>query len=218
MVVSELRTHKRKLNELEDITNNDAFRNKKIKVKGMYEEDNVQPQQQRSPSPLDMPNSNPPKTRAKSVSFDLLSNQQYENSPLLTPKEDDYYENELNDSQLEKTSNERLEIAKNPDYISLTSSLRLLRNSKDGILEDISALSDLLTFHSNEANKDELINFVVKLMSNDLDLPKPRKIIKSPIINWGKYHRSLDNVNDCWQKTPKIENSIFKSLNVFQSD
>lgn len=73
--------------ELEDITN----RHKKAKLdKTCY------PVQQRLPSPSSPLSLLSPHKRSKLVTFELLKNQQYEGSPLLTPKDDDY-ESETDD-------------------------------------------------------------------------------------------------------------------------
>ncbi|CUM64529.1 uncharacterized protein PRCAT00002134001 [Priceomyces carsonii] len=220
MALSEVKVLKRKINELEDITNNDIYRTKKMKMKEMYY-DGKQPQQQRSPSPSEISSSSPPKSRSKSVSFDLSNNTQYENSPLLTPKEEDDFDGDIlnnEESSIELVENEKaIDVAKNPDYVALSSTLRLLKNSKHNILEDISKLSDLLKEHSQKSSKDELVDFVFKLMSNDLNLPKPHKIIKSPLIEWTKYHGGLVNVNRGLVQALEIDESLFKTLNVFCS-
>lgn len=67
--------------ELEDITN----RHKKAKLdKTCY------PVQERLPSPSSPSSLLSPHKRSKLVTFELLKNRQYEGSPLLTPKDDDY--------------------------------------------------------------------------------------------------------------------------------
>ena len=92
---------------MEDITNNDGYHNnKKMKMnmnfKNMYfkgeGDERKRPQQQRSPSPSDLSSSSPTKLRTKSVTFELSQNKQYENSPLLTPKDDDddYNDDDVN--------------------------------------------------------------------------------------------------------------------------
>ncbi|CCE83708.1 Piso0_004294 [Millerozyma farinosa CBS 7064] len=236
---------KRKLNELEDITNNDGYHNGKkmrMNIRSIYmKSDASEPRQQRSPSPSDF-SSSPTKPRRKSVSF-KLSNDEYANSPLLTPEEDesDYYgetgvtskssavseddeangvvaanaphSNDKTEKSTEGTNSEAsVDLNKNPDYIALTSSLRLLSGSKVRIESEIVQLSNLLESHTS-SSKEDLVQFFLKLINNDLNLPKQNKVIKSPLIEWEKYNGNLSNVHkECLETT---ERPIFKTLNLF---
>ncbi|EGW35087.1 uncharacterized protein SPAPADRAFT_64276 [Spathaspora passalidarum NRRL Y-27907] len=110
----------------------------------------------------------------------------------------------------------------NADYIALTSCLRLATNNRNKITQEIVELSQLQQYHSQNENKEETIEFFLKLMNNDLNLPKPNKTIKCPIINWGKYHPALTNVSkkfeNCDQfKKEDLDDSVYKSLNLFKN-
>lgn len=218
---------KRKVNELEDITNNNRHHGKKAKMnkrKSYYKSDEEshiteQPQQQRSPSPSEASPSSPPAIRSKSVLFDFSCDKAYESSPLLTPKNDDDYDDEGNIS-IEDCLNSKQEflrrLAENLDYIALTSSLRLLHTTKNNIENDISRLSDMLESYSKCGDKDTLVDFYMKLINNEMDLPKPHKVINSPMVDWKRYHPRLKNVNTDLENS-KHEGSLFKTLSLFNS-
>lgn len=208
------------------------------------------PQQERSPSPSEI-SSPPATTNRKSVSFDLTCDDKpYEGSPLLTPKEEDDYSDDpetpssltpsnssttlstaattsptSEPSLIEEVSvkEERVkpDLNTNPDHIALTSSLRLANHTKERITQEIIELSNLQQSYSHNNNKQELIEFFIKLMNNDLNLPKPNKIIKCPSINWCQYHPALSKVSqdfNCFIKhdEQEVEDCLYKSLRVFE--
>lgn len=184
---------KRKM-ELEDITN----RQKKAKLdKGYY------PVQQRLPSPSSCLLS-PQKTRQKLVSFELSKNQHYENSPLLTPKDDDEYDLEhVPESQLDR----------NADYVALCATLDLLNDTKARIERDLLELSRLQKA-AKAGSKLALVEFYVRLICHDSSLPGQHRIVRAPTVLWEKYHPALAEVSldhDCTNDYEKV----FKSLNMF---
>lgn len=242
--LAEVKVNKRSIGELEDITNNDEYHNnKKMKMnmnfKNMYfkseGEERKRPQQQRSPSPSDMSSSSPTKPRSKSVTFELSQNKQYENSPLLTPKDDDDDYNDgvegTEDGAQEETSNDTQNDAqnevqnKNPgaclgtncDYLALTSSLRLLNTNKGKIEKEIVDLSQMLDFHTKNSDKGEIIDFFSKLVDNKLNLPQQNKILRCPLIDWSKYHNGLTNVSKESFEACSNEKLLFRTLNLFNS-
>ncbi|CAH6723327.1 hypothetical protein CLIB1444_14S01596 [[Candida] jaroonii] len=271
MAVSE-RNMKRKV-ELEDITNTNTNYNKKMKQMNFKKK-----LQQRSPSPFEGELKSPKKYKkdyGKSVTF--------ENSPLLTPKEEDYQDEpdiveinmdipssvgdcdlddsvnpfdavqnnddddndmfndsddnvnkkDLTNDHLGQTSDELQsretndvcdpqnsttdELISNPDYIALTSSLRLLNNNKSKIETEILQLSKLYSNFDNIQNDGEVIDFFVKLVKNELNLPKQNKILKSPIINWSKYNLEVENNGNKFNKNYN-DKPLFKTLNLFNNE
>lgn len=288
----EVKIHtKRKLNELEDITNSTPSKTRKHKKtrvsfnsKNQSQNENHHhhhhhhhklqappspPPQQRSPSPTDLTTSSP-KSRSKSVSFDLPdSDKTYENSPLLTPKDEDddndvfdehnddntynnnnndtintdinidneeqmikVKENETEDSVSASTLNSSItseskeslysDLNTNPDYIALTASHRLLDTTKDRISAEIVSLAKLRDFHANNDNREEIIDFFMKLLHNDLDLPSPTPVVRCPLVDWSKYHSNLAGVsrdfenqlNQC-DKRIASSTSLYRSLHLF---
>lgn len=231
--LAEVKVSKRTIGELEDITNNDGYHNnKKMKMnmnfKNMYFKsegnERKRPQQQRSPSPSDLSSSSPTKLRAKSVTFELSQNKQYENSPLLTPKDDD---DDYNDDDVDgavdvaenTVQNEALgaQLGTNCDYLALTSSLRLLNTNKSKIEREIVDLSQMLDFHAKNFDKGEIIDFFSKLVDNKLNLPQQNKILRCPLIDWSKYHNGLTNVSKESFETCANEKLLFRTLNLFNS-
>ncbi|RLV89528.1 hypothetical protein JA1_005101 [Spathaspora sp. JA1] len=285
-----LHTAKRKLNELEDISNihttpkqvkNNHHKKQRVSFKSnnsnekpltrhslrqqqqQQEQEEQQhsspiilPQQQRSPSPSEgcSPPSAPELTRSKSVTFDLRNN-----SPLLTPKDDDEYddsedvysdegvtssvpstpatppgsttgiednhqleEKPIYQNQSEQETIPEHDLSTNPDYIALTSCLRLATNNRNKISQEIVQLSQLQQYQSQSKNKEETIEFFLKLMNNDLNLPKPNKSIKCPVINWSKYHPALINVSKEFEEFDKfnkkeVDDHTYKSINIFRN-
>ncbi|QEL63416.1 hypothetical protein CJJ09_005618 [Candidozyma auris] len=129
---------KRKL-ELEDITN----RHKKAKQgKEYFHQSQMQPQplQERSPSPSSPSSSSSPpsKQRSKSVSFELSKNEHYENSPLLTPKEDDFVSDTEYNQHRSESSEQQLD--RNPDYVALGATADMLHMTKEKIEDDLAEL------------------------------------------------------------------------------
>ena len=174
--LAEVKVSKRTIGELEDITNNDGYHNnKKMKMniifKNMYFKgegaEKKRPQQQSSPSPSDLSSSSTTKLRAKSVTFELSQNKQYENSPLLTPKDDD---DDYNDDRCEwgcgygreygpKYGGSRAQLGTNCDYLALTSSLRLLNTNKSKIEREIVDLLQMLDFHVKNPDREKSLTF-----------------------------------------------------------
>lgn len=265
MVVSE-RNMKRKV-ELEDITNTNTHYNKKKKQYKL---------QQRSPSPVNVLSD---ETKQSSKSTCLSPKKQlkyktvtFENNALLTPKEETYddlidihEESEKGSSIFHQihspssisldenisldTEESNSELNTNPDYLALTSALRLLNNRKSRIEQEIRQLSNLYKCYSKLPVKqtksdkqivehheikilddcktksdhdytnvdyniqyNEITDFFIKLVNNELQLPKQHRILKAPIINWSKYNLSQaannlkGNIND---------KPLFKTLNLF---
>lgn len=231
--LAEVKVSKRTIGELEDITNNDGYHNnKKMKMnmnfKNMYfkgeGDERKRPQQQRSPSPSDLSSSSPTKLRTKSVTFELSQNKQYENSPLLTPKDDDddYNDDDVNgavDMAENTVQNEALgaQLGTNCDYLALTSSLRLLNTNKGKIEREIVDLSQMLDFHAKTPDKGEIIDFFSKLVDNKLNLPQQNKILRCPLIDWSKYHNGLTNVSKESFEACANEKMLFRTLNLFNS-
>jgi hypothetical protein len=231
--LAEVKVSKRTIGELEDITNNDGYHNnKKMKMnmnfKNMYfkgeGDERKRPQQQRSPSPSDLSSSSPTKLRTKSVTFELSQNKQYENSPLLTPKDDDddYNDDDVNgavDMAENTVQNEALgaQLGTNCDYLALTSSLRLLNTNKGKIEREIVDLSQMLDFHAKTPDKGEIIDFFSKLVDNKLNLPQQNKILRCPLIDWSKYHNGLTNVSKESFEACANEKLLFRTLNLFNS-
>ncbi|KAL6453502.1 hypothetical protein SBY92_005073 [Candida maltosa Xu316] len=110
----------------------------------------------------------------------------------------------------------------NVDYITLTSSLRMAMLKSNQIKEEIVQLSKLQNYYLSNDNKEETIDFFIKLMNNELNLPKPNKIIKCPIINWSNYHPSLSQITKDFEtqikngdKKEEAKNSLYKALQLF---
>lgn len=198
--LSEVKIHcsKRKLKDADDA----SFEKKPRKLHTI---------QQRSPSPIDLSTNGKP--RNKSVSFELQNNKQYENSPLLTPKDDDDDDDELisgNEGNFINSNDYYQNLNLNPDYISLTSSLRLLESSKLKILHDINQLSNILKI-INYNDKSLIIKFFVDLINNDLNLPNQHKILTAPVVDWSKYN--------CKNNENNFDSThLFKKINVFSNN
>lgn len=189
--------------ELEDITN----RHKKAKLDKAY-----YPVQQRLPSPSS-PSCllSPQKPRNKSVTFELSKNQHYENSPLLTPKDDDYESDVTAASECGAASAEQLD--KNADYIALCATGDMLNETKHRIETELVELRKLRAA-AQGGSKLALVEFYVALIHHQARLPGQHKIVRAPVVDWSKYHHGLNDVslNDC---TNANEN-VFTALNVFR--
>lgn len=176
--------------ELEDITN----RHKKAKLdKTGY------PVQERLPSPLLcllLPH------KAKLVQFELSKNQLYENSPLLTPKDDDESEDEHDHVQLDR----------NADYQALCATLELLSDTKARIERDMLDLSKLAK-NARTASKLALVEFYVRLICHDASLPGQHRIVRAPLVLWSKYHLGLSDVS---HECPSNSASAVTSLTMFR--
>ncbi|KAG2731611.1 hypothetical protein G9P44_005198, partial [Scheffersomyces stipitis] len=140
------------------------------------------PPQQRSPSPTDSTTSSP-KSRSKSVSFDLPdSDKTYENSPLLTPKDEDddndVFDEHNDDNTYNNNNNDTINTDINIDNEEQMINHRLLDTTKDRISAEIVSLAKLRDFHANNDNREEIIDFFMKLLHNDLDLPSPTPVVR----------------------------------------
>ena len=226
---------KRKHAELGDITNNNDMRKRTKQSLPISRATRLhQPQQQRLPLPTDISDMDGVKLGRKQVTFALGTEKNgmeksYHESPLLTPKEEEYDEEYDKEYQKEYTKISGVEVNsdnqpeyeqydadldKNADYLALLLTLRLLYASKDRIHSQVVSLSQLLDFHANSASKEDVIEFVMKLIGNELDLPGQNKIIKTPMIDWSRYHKAL-NVSSNWH-TQAEEPPMFKTLNLFE--
>ena len=211
---------KRKLNELEDITNNGFSNSKKLKMsfrKLYFNSDNGKG-----------------KKRKDLKEMPAEDSKEYQDSPLLTPKdeEDDvgveYYEGadakgnsetEKEEINEKKGKKEQEDLNTNPDYIALTSSLRLLNENRNQVRQDIVHLSHLLDYYTQVASDDEVVRFFLALLDNKLNLPKQNRTLKSPIVDWSKYHNGLTNVNrESFDNNGDVNDKpFFKTLNLFDS-
>lgn len=209
---------KRKVLELEDITNSNTFHNKKMRTQQHT------PQQQRSPSPTDITSSPPPKHhRAKSVTFasgthgDAATHATgYEESPLLTPKEEEDYDKPVGDSLAASSPfvprHHPEDLDHNTDYIALSLTLRLLYASRASLGDQIVRLSRMQESYKS-ASKDDVIAFVLKLVNNELNLPQQARIVRTPNVDWEKYCHGMGTVPDeCLRSDDK---PMFKTLHLF---
>lgn len=187
--------------ELEDITN----RHKKAKLdsKAYY----LPPVQERLPSPSS-PSCllSPKRERQKLVQFELARNQQYENSPLLTPKDDDYA------SEPEPAPQS---LDDNADYVALGSAAALLAHTRRHIGDDLAELARLRAA-AQSGSKLALVDFYVQLIFDRRPLPAPVRVVRAPAVAWGKYHPALDRVA-LHDSTNNNEKGLFKTLNMFGS-
>ncbi|ODV78541.1 uncharacterized protein CANTADRAFT_6906 [Suhomyces tanzawaensis NRRL Y-17324] len=122
-----------------------------------------------------------------------------------------------NDEKSSNTSH-HANLDTNTDYISLTSSLRLLNSNKEKITGEMAQLAQLQEFHMKNNDKTEIINFFMKLVNNELDLPKPNKVLKAPTVDWAKYHSGLGQVSADFKKELSCSDkpdSLYKSLRLF---
>lgn len=211
--LSEFYSHRR----MEDITN----RHKKHKL----DKRTCYPMQERLPSPSS-PCSPPQKQRTKSVLFVLNKNQLYEASPLLTPKDEDDEEDEINceysnydlacrDEAVSKES----ELEQNPDYIALSSTLNLLTQTKEAIRLEILSLLQLKT-RAHTASKLDLVAFYVELIcGQDKSLPKQHRVMSAPNVQWSRYHPEMASVSVTSSDTTNDivnDSRLFKTLLMFQ--
>lgn len=216
--------------ELEDITN----RHKKAKLDKSY-----YPIQERLPSPSTPSCLLSPHKRQKLVTFELLKNRHYENSPLLTPKDDDYEsECESRDNNIHEVNVDHAEKAldtsvavpsvlavltpplehhqqldENADYTALCATGDLLNETKHRIESQIAELRKLRAA-AQGGSKQALVEFYMALICQQARLPGQHKIVRAPSVDWAKYHPGLGAVslNDC---TNSNENA-FTALNVFR--
>ncbi|EAZ63431.2 hypothetical protein PICST_66392 [Scheffersomyces stipitis CBS 6054] len=259
----EVKIHtKRKLNELEDITNSTPSKTRKHKKTRSQNENHHHhhhhhhklqappspPPQQRSPSPTDSTTSSP-KSRSKSDEDDdndvfdehnddntyNNNNNDTINTDINIDNEEQMIkvkENETEDSVSASTLNSSItseskeslysDLNTNPDYIALTASHRLLDTTKDRISAEIVSLAKLRDFHANNDNREEIIDFFMKLLHNDLDLPSPTPVVRCPLVDWSKYHSNLAGVsrdfenqlNQC-DKRIASSTSLYRSLHLF---
>ncbi|KAF5209003.1 hypothetical protein EJF18_70062 [Clavispora lusitaniae] len=187
---------KRKI-ELEDITN--CHKKQKSDKPAYY------PTQERSPSPSSPQSVSPAKPRQKSVSFELSRNQHYENSPLLTPKDEDYV------SEPEDVAQRNLD--SNADYISLCAAQNLLCETKRRIESDLEELSRLGAA-ARHGSKSDLVDFYMRLICSNDSVPGQHKVVRAPTVDWGKYHHAMSNVS-CHDTCNDNEQSLFRTLSLF---
>ena len=67
------------------------------------------------------------------------------------------------------------DLNENPDYIALTSSLRMAKITNTKINQDIIELSKLQQYYSSTANKEETIQFFLKLINNNWICQNPQE-------------------------------------------
>lgn len=198
--------------ELEDITN----RHKKAKLDKPY-----YPVQERLPSPSS-PSSllSPHKARLKSVSFKLSKNQHYENSPLLTPKEDDYA-SDADGLSSETVGVEALtlgshqQLDENADYIALCATSDMLNETKYRIETELVELRKLRAA-AQGGSKLALVDFYVALIYHQARLPGQHKIVRAPAVDWSKYHQGLSEVSLNDRTNTNANENVFGVLNVFR--
>lgn len=201
-MAANIEVYKRKI-ELGDITNKQKMaKHDKCAYFGVQERLPL-PQ---TPSCLLLPH----KPRQKLVSFDTSRNQQYENSPLLTPKEDDDYESESEGL----TAQQQLD--GNPDYLALCLTRRLLDGVKNDIQHDLEELASIRA-RANTASKLDLVEFYVLLIlpKDGSTLPSQRLVVRAPEVLWSKYHPGLTNVTLHDDETNNNEKPLFRRLSVF---
>lgn len=242
--IREMKIHnKRKMNELEDISNTHkksrivsfkplpSARDKKTPVTRLKKYNNYvtppSPPQQRSSPPAICLEDEPPQDNEVHPSFPATPpesiNDESNNTHTVAATEETTT-NETpslaNAGSCSTTTDSQLN--KNVDYITLTSALRMAKLKSSQINEDIIELSKLQDYYLSNDNKEETIQFFLKLVNNELHLPKPSNIVKSPIINWSKYHPSLAQVSKDFEnqlkngdKKEECMNSLYKALTLF---
>lgn len=185
--------------ELEDITN--CHKKQKLDKPAYY------PTQERLPSPSSPQALLPQKHRHKSVSFELSRNQHYENSPLLTPKDEDYVSEP---EDVVAVPNVR-DLDTNPDYVALCSTQNLLAHTKDRIETDLHELARLGAA-ARHGSKLDLVEFYVRLICLANTVPRPHKVVRAPTVDWSKYHRGMDKVS---VGSHDNEQTLFRRLSLF---
>jgi hypothetical protein len=125
-----------------------------------------------------------------------------------------YKSNDQTKSKVNKNSNDAptVNLDEHADYIALTSSLRMVEKANAKIESDIVQLQKLHQYYSKCDNKQELIDFFVKLLKSEVSLPKHVNIPKCPSINWSKYTKSSKEI-----LTSKPNDAIFTKLKVFDN-
>lgn len=218
MAVSE-RNMKRKL-ELEDITNTNTNYNKKLKQMNFKKK-----LQQRSPSPIDGDLKSPKKYKkdyGKSVTF--------ENSPLLTPKEEDYQDEpeivEINMDLPSSVGDYDLDDSVNPfDKVESNDNDDKFNDSNDNVNKDefvSSQHSDVgqsqETNDSNDSqNKcDELITNAdyIALTSSLRLLNNNKSKIEQEILQLSKLLSSFENIQNNDEVVKFFEKLIKNELNL----
>ncbi|KAI5955848.1 hypothetical protein KGF54_001350 [Candida jiufengensis] len=135
--------------------------------------------------------STPPESLSDHQSQDYMD-PNFQNIITLQTKSKHELENEEEEELQSSKQNSILQ--NNSDFIVLNSSLNLSNYQNSKLKNDIIKLSNLKN-KINEENHQNLKKFILDLYTGNLDLPKPESIIKSPFINWSKYHSSLININ-----------------------
>lgn len=194
--------------KMEDITNRHS-KKARLESKTYFP-----PVQERLPSPSSPSCSlSPHKPRTKSVQFELSRNQHIHQSPLLTPKDDDY--DLSSDAEVESLVPMEQLLDQNSDYTALGSTASLLQATKTSISADIKMLARLRDT-ALHASKLDLVSFYASLILDKSVLPQQHKIVKAPVVSWEKYHKGLSSVfldNDCTNNN----DPIFRTLSLFGS-
>jgi hypothetical protein len=115
-----------------------------------------------------------------------------------------------NDSLLENSPTQNLD--EHADYIALTSSLRMVENASTKIESDIIQLQKLHQYYSTCDNKQDMIDFFVKVLKNEVSLPKQVKIPKCPSINWSKYTK-----NSKERPSSQPNDAMFTKVKIFDT-
>lgn len=187
--------------ELEDITN--CHKKQKLDKPAYY------PTQQRLPSPSSPQALLPQKHRHKSVSFELSRNQHYDNSPLLTPKDDDYVSEPEEEAARPNVHN----LDSNSDYVALCATQNLLSRTKNLIEDDLKELARL-SVAARHGSKLDLVEFYLRLICLDKAVPSQHKVVRAPTVDWSKYHRGMDKVSVCSHDN---EQTLFRRLSLFDT-
>lgn len=228
MAISEVKMRK---NELEDITNTNKSYNKKLNLKKVTKKEHRHNKSVSFENYLLTPKDedyyyNDDESSTKQFDFETSSkvddmkevamNSIPSPDTMVDDNESEVDSNlisEINDKRNFKLTDDCQDLSKNPDYIVLTSSLRLLKANKDKISNEIVELSNLLEFFNNCENPEEITKFFSKLLNNKLNLPKQNKILKSPVIKISKYQSADLKLADTNNDKP-----LFKTLNLFNNN
>jgi hypothetical protein len=125
-----------------------------------------------------------------------------------------YKSNDQTKSKVNKNSNDAptVNLDEHADYIALTSSLRMVENASTKIESDIIQLQKLHQYYSTCDNKQDMIDFFVKVLKNEVSLPKQVKIPKCPSINWSKYTK-----NSKERPSSQPNDAMFTKVKIFDT-
>lgn len=227
MAISEVKMRK---NELEDITNTNKNYNKKLNMKKVTKKEYRHNKSVSfenyllTPKDEDYYYNDEDENERKQFDFETSSkvNEMTDEAMNSIPSpgttiDDNESEVESGKSALnesnQKSTDACQDLSKNPDYIVLTSSLRLLKANKDKISNEIVELSNLLEFFNKCESEEEISKFFSKLINNKLNLPKQNKILKSPVIKISKYQCPELKLADTNNDKP-----LFRTLNLFNNN